>query len=121
VDRVTVKGNLQEDAYWAALAEAEVAVQLRTSTDGEASGSVCDCLAARVPTIVSAVGWYRELPDPVVLHVPPDCLPEELGTRIGNVVDDPALRDRIRCAQDEYADTNSYARVAERYAELLAL
>ena len=37
------------DEYWRALAEADVAVELRTRTDGEASASVCDCLAARVP------------------------------------------------------------------------
>ena len=110
-----------DDEYWRALAEADVAVQLRTSSDGEASGSVCDCLAARVPTIVSSIGWLRELPDPVVVHVPRDCPPDALAEKIRGVSDDSMMRRTIRAAQDEYASANSYAKVAERYVELLGL
>ena len=120
-DAIQVRGHLEGNEYLDALATADVAVELRTSTDGEASGSVCDCLAARVPTIVSAVGWLRELPSPAVLHVPRECPPAELGNRIDQVVDDADLRKRIRAAQDDYATANSYERVAERYAELLEL
>jgi glycosyltransferase involved in cell wall biosynthesis len=118
---VRLAGHLEDDEYWRLLAEANLAVQLRTSSDGEASGSVCDCLAARVPTIVSAVGWLREQPEPAVLHVSRDCHPDELADKIRLVTDDQDLRDRVRLAQDEYAEAHSYRRVAERYAELLAL
>ncbi|HEX3561219.1 MAG TPA: glycosyltransferase [Solirubrobacterales bacterium] len=120
-DAIEMRGHLDGADYWRALAESDVAVQLRTSSDGEVSGSVCDCLAARVPTIVSAVGWLRELPSPAVLHVPRDCAPSALAVQIEEVVEDPGLRKRIRAAQDEYAEANSYERVAERYAELLGL
>jgi glycosyltransferase involved in cell wall biosynthesis len=98
-----------------------VAVELRTTSDGEASASVCDCLAVRVPTIVSSVGWLGELPDPAVIRVPRECAPSVLAERIGLILDDPDLRERIRSAQDDYATANSYERVAERYAEILAL
>jgi glycosyltransferase involved in cell wall biosynthesis len=120
-DSIVAPGHLEGDRYWSALASADVAVQLRSRTDGEASGSVCDCLAARVPTIVSALGWLRELPGPAVLHVPRDCAPGELRANIDRVLDEPELRARIRAAQDEYATANSYERVAARYAELLEL
>ncbi len=120
-EAIELRGPLEETDYWRALGEADVAVQLRTSSDGEASGSVCDCLAARVPTIVSAVGWMEELPGPAVLHLPRDSAPSALAERIEEVLDDSALRERIRTAQDEYAEANSYERVAERYAELLEL
>jgi glycosyltransferase involved in cell wall biosynthesis len=109
------------DEYWRTLAEADVAVELRTRTDGEASASVCDCLAARVPTIASSVGWLAELPEPAVLHVPREPAPEELAATIRRVLDEPDLRERIRAAQDDYAAANSYERVAERYAEILGL
>jgi glycosyltransferase involved in cell wall biosynthesis len=114
-------GELEGDDYWLALAGADVAVELRKRSDGEASGAVCDCLAARIPTIVSSVGWLAELPDPAVLHVPRDCAPGELTNAIQRVLSEPELRDRIRAAQDEYAAANSYERVVERYAELLEL
>jgi glycosyltransferase involved in cell wall biosynthesis len=120
-DSVQVRGELEGDSYWHALAEADVAVELRTSSDGEASSSVCDCLAARVPVVVSSVGWLGELPEPAVLHVPRDCAPGELAAAIDRVLDEPDLRARIRDAQDSYAAANSYERVAARYAELLEL
>jgi glycosyltransferase involved in cell wall biosynthesis len=120
-DSVQLTGQLDGDEYWRALAGADTAVELRTSSDGEASTSVCDCLAARVPTIVSAVGWLGELPSPAVLHVPRECAPGELAAAMESVLDEPELRERIRAAQDEYATANSYERVAERYAELLEL
>jgi glycosyltransferase involved in cell wall biosynthesis len=120
-DAVHLAGQLDGDDYWRALASADVAVELRTSSDGEASASVCDCLAARVPTIVSSVGWLGELPDPAVLRVPRECAPDELAGTIRRVLDEPDLRERIRAAQDEYATANSYERVAERYAEILGL
>jgi glycosyltransferase involved in cell wall biosynthesis len=120
-DAVHLARQLEGDEYWRALASADVAVELRTSSDGEASPSVCDCLAARVPTIGSSVGWLDELPDPAVLHVPRECAPGELSGAIRRVLDEPGLRERIRAAQDEHAAANSYERVAERYAEILGL
>jgi glycosyltransferase involved in cell wall biosynthesis len=120
-DAVQLVGRLEGDVYWRALAGADVAVELRTSSDGEASGSVCDCLAARVPTIVSSVGWLSELPDPAVLHVPRECAPGRLAEAIRGVLNEPDLRERIRTSQDDYAAANSYERVAERYAEILGL
>ena len=41
---------------------ADLAVQLRSVSNGEASGATADCLAAGVPTIVTDLGWSGELP-----------------------------------------------------------
>jgi glycosyltransferase involved in cell wall biosynthesis len=120
-EAVHLVGELSGERYWRTLSGADIAVELRTSSDGEASSSVCDCLAARVPTIVSSVGWLGELPEPAVLHLPRGPTPAELADSMRRVLDEPELRDRIRAAQDEYAAANSYRRVAERYAELLEL
>jgi glycosyltransferase involved in cell wall biosynthesis len=120
-DAVTSIGQLEGDDYLRSLTSADVAVELRTGSDGEASQGVCDCLAARVPTIVSSVGWLAELPEPAVLHLPRESSPAELADTIGRVIDDPGLRERIRASQDSYAAANSYERTADRYAELLEL
>jgi glycosyltransferase involved in cell wall biosynthesis len=120
-DSVDRLGQLEGDEYWRALAGGEVAIELRSSSDGEASASVCDCLAARVPTIVSTVGWLGELPSPAVLHVPRECAPGELAGSVRRILDDADLRERIRTAQDQFAVANSYERIAARYAELLEL
>jgi glycosyltransferase involved in cell wall biosynthesis len=114
------RGFLEEDAYRDALARADAAVELRTSTDGEASAAVCDLLAARVPTIVSELGWFGELPEPAVLRVARECSPAQLADRIEEALR-PARRKEIREAQDELAGLSSPERVAERFAELLSL
>jgi len=120
-DAVRLAGRLGGEEYWRTVAGADVAVELRTSSDGEASAAVCDCLAARVPTLVSSVGWLAELPDPAVIRVPRECSPGVLAEAIEGVLDEPDLRERIRSAQDDYAAENSYERIAERYAEILGL
>jgi glycosyltransferase involved in cell wall biosynthesis len=102
--------------------KADLAVQLRGGINGgEASAAVCDCIAARVPTIVSRIGWFAELPERVALPVDPDCSSSDLAQRMAEAIEDPDLRSGVREAQDGYAAENSFARVAERYVELLDL
>ena len=84
-------------------------------------GVVCDCIAARIPIVAAGMGWSEEFPPPVVLPIPAECTSIELAERIGAAARDESLRDQAREAQDRYATENSFARVAERYAELLAL
>jgi glycosyltransferase involved in cell wall biosynthesis len=111
---------VSRDEYWETLRAADLAVQLRAGVKGP-SAAVCDCIAARVPTIASSIGSLREVPSPVVLPVPEDCSPRLLAERMASALGDQRLRDDIRIAQDAYAEANSFTRVAERYAELLAL
>jgi glycosyltransferase involved in cell wall biosynthesis len=120
-DSVEVLGRVTRSEYWEILREADLAVQLRAAINKGPSAAVFDCIAARVPVIVSDVGSLMELPPPAVLPVPEECTPPELAERIAGVVDDEDLRAEIEAAQDRYASENSFARVAERYAELLAL
>ena len=70
--------------------------------------------------IVSELGWAAELPRPV-LPLAADCSAQELARAMAEALDDDGLRAEIRAAQDHYAAENSFTRVAERYAELLAL
>jgi glycosyltransferase involved in cell wall biosynthesis len=120
-DNLELRGHVAPDEYWRILRSADIAIQLRTWSNGEASGAVIDCVAARVPTIVSDIGWFSELPDQVVLPVPRDSPPERIAEQMGEVLDDAALRAEIEAAQDEYVAANSYTEVARRYAEILGL
>jgi glycosyltransferase involved in cell wall biosynthesis len=120
-DSVRLWGRTDRADYWQALHAADLAVQLRSSFNAAASGAVSDCIAARVPAIVTAIGWATELPRDVVLPVPEDCSVETLAERMLSGLQDEDLRRRIKNAQDAYATETSFARVAERYAEVLAL
>jgi glycosyltransferase involved in cell wall biosynthesis len=119
---IELRGRVDDDAHWRALRSADVAVRLSSASDrGEASEAVCDCIAARVPTVVREGGWERELPEPAVFTVPVECTAGLLAERLGAILDRPELADRARAAQESYAGANSFARVAERYLEILSL
>jgi glycosyltransferase involved in cell wall biosynthesis len=121
-DRIELPGRVDDTAYWEMLAGASLAVQLRGGSNaGEASGAVCDCIAARVPTVVSDAGWFAELPERVVLPIGEESSPERLAERMRSAIEDDGLRDEIAEAQDRYASETSFERVAERYVDVLDL
>jgi glycosyltransferase involved in cell wall biosynthesis len=120
-DSVRLHGRAESEEYWEALQSADLAVQLRSGFNAGASGAVSDCIAARVPVIVTGIGWSMELPPDVVINVPEGCSAGGLAERMAEALRDEDLRGRIRAAQDRYARETSFARVAERYAEVLAL
>jgi hypothetical protein len=119
---VELRGRVPEAEYWSVLGSADVAIRLPPATEaGEASDAVCDCIAARVPAVVRSGGWEAELPEPVVLTVPVECTAGDVARRVGEVLGSPELAERARAAQESYAAENSFARVTERFLELLAL
>jgi glycosyltransferase involved in cell wall biosynthesis len=120
-ESVRLLGRATKDEYWDALHGTDLALQLRSGFNAGASGAVSDCIAARVPVIVSAIGWLTELPENVVLPVPEECSAETLADEIVAAVENQGLRKKIGVAQERYANETSFARVAERYAEVLAL
>ena len=101
---------------------APVVVRAGPSGVGMAAWAVIsDAIAARVPVIAVEAESSEELPEPVVLHVPGDTTADELAQRIEETWRDDRLRGEVREAQETHATKNSFARVAERYAELLNL
>jgi glycosyltransferase involved in cell wall biosynthesis len=120
-ESVRLYGRTERAEYWQALHSADLAVQLRSSFNAAASGAISDCIAARVPVIASAIGWATELPPDVVLTVPEECAADRLAEHMLAALGDEDLRRRVSEAQDKYASDTSFARIAERYAEVLAL
>jgi glycosyltransferase involved in cell wall biosynthesis len=73
-------GFVAEDVLDAALARAELAINLRNPTMGEASGSQLRIWASALPSLVSNTGWYATLPKDTVF-------PVEHGQEIASVQD----------------------------------
>jgi glycosyltransferase involved in cell wall biosynthesis len=118
---VRLHGRAEKEEYWEVLQSADLAVQLRSPFNAGASGAVSDCIAARVPVITTGIGWSTELPKDVVLSVPEESSADALAAEITVALRDQDLRARVWAAQDRYASETSFAAVAERYAEVLAL
>ncbi len=68
-DRISVTGYVDLEKFKQLIAETDIALNLRDKTVGETSGSLCRLMAAGVPTIVSDIGWFAELPNDCVLKV----------------------------------------------------
>lgn len=62
---VIFTGYQSEVDYFSAIAAADVIINLRNPSMGEASGTLMHALAAGTPTIVSDLNQYREYPDKV--------------------------------------------------------
>lgn len=116
-DRVVLTGRVDASSYGAWLARADLAVQLRASFSGEASGAVGDCLGSGLPTVVTGIGWMGELPDAVAVKVPAEVSELELATTIGHLLDDESARRALAGAGRAYASAHSFERAAR---ELLA-
>ena len=69
---VDVVGFVSDEALDQAISQAHIAINLRNPTMGEASASQLRYWSRSVPSLVSDVGWYGELPDEVVIKVAPD-------------------------------------------------
>jgi glycosyltransferase involved in cell wall biosynthesis len=106
-------GELDDKEFRQAVAKATVAVQLRAMSMGESPASIADCMAAGVPTVVSAVGVARELPDAAVIKVSPDIPADALGEVILKLLDDAQRRASMRAAATRFANEHSFERVAE--------
>ena len=120
-DRVEIPGFLSANAYDDLLARAAVAVQLRLTSNGEASAAVADALGAGLPTIATAHGWASELPADALVRVPRDIAPLALANEIEALLDDDGRRSVLSSRARGYAAATSYEHVAERYLDLLGL
>ena len=74
---VRITGRVPLDKFLHYMIATDVAVNLRYPTSGETSGSVIRLLGLGVPTIVSDVGAFAELPDDACARVPVDAWEED--------------------------------------------
>jgi glycosyltransferase involved in cell wall biosynthesis len=81
-DRIIITGWTDIDTFRAYLSAADIAVQIRTSSRGETSASVLDCMNYGLPVIVNANGYMAELPTNCVLMLKDEFSDEELVNAI---------------------------------------
>ncbi len=120
-DRVDITGFLDPGEYERLLGEAGIAVQLRLTSNGEASAAVSDALGAGLPTIATAHGWTLELPPNALVRVPRDVAPAALACEIDGLLSDPERRMALSEAARTYAGATAFDAVANRYLEVLEL
>ncbi len=100
--RVKITGYASPELYREYLSVADMAVQLRTSSHGETSGTVCDCMAHGVPTIVNQHGAMNELPDRCVVKISDEYTDEELVAALEGLYFDESKRGVLSKKSSEY-------------------
>jgi len=118
---IEIPGHVAAEQYASLLHDADLAVQLRTLSNGEASAAVADCLAVGLPTVVSDLGWASELPEGAVARVPADATPGLLAGRLGELIDDERARQALSDGALALARARDFSEVADEYLRALQL
>lgn len=101
IRRSKTKGNIRitgwadKDVFHQYLAAADAAVQLRTLSRGETSGTVLDCMNYGLPTIVNANGSMADLDAGAVWKLPDEFTDEQLIEALETLRQDEARRRRM--------------------------
>ena len=124
--RIRITGFAPKSLYRRYLEAADAAVQMRTLSRGETSGTVLDCLNHGLPTIVNAHGAMVELPPDCILEVPDEFSEAELSAALVALWRDPPRRKalgeharaQVRTYHHPQTVANQYRDAIERFARV---
>ena len=118
---VVALGHVADAEFWSLLARADICVSLRWPTLGETSASAIRALALGRCVVVSDVGWYAELPDPVAVKVRPDGREvDALAAALALLAGDERMRHSMGAAARRYVATEHHIdRAADAYLAAL--
>lgn len=121
-DRVVVTGRVGFPTLLRWMKRADVAVNLRHPTGGETSGTCVRLLGLGRPVIVTASGWFDEIPDDCCAKVAVGPEEEDLLTAILRALaDDPRLRHQLgENARAWVTRTHAMDVSARGYAQFIA-
>ncbi|WMW81066.1 glycosyltransferase [Undibacterium cyanobacteriorum] len=103
-DRVTITGFADLDLFRRYLSAANVAVQLRSLSRGETSGTVFDCLAYGIPTIINKNGAMAELPDGPLIRIEEQFAVADLSDQLQRLWESVELREQYSVAAQQYIE-----------------
>lgn len=119
-DSVTITGFASPESYRLYLAAADVAIQIRTSSRGETSGAVLDCMNHALPIIVNANGSMAELDPEAVRLLPDEFTDAELVDALETLWREPEKRRALgEKARDVILNHHAPAQCARRYAQAI--
>jgi glycosyltransferase involved in cell wall biosynthesis len=118
--RIRITGYASDELYRNYLAAADAAVQLRTGSRGETSGTIFDCLSRGLPLIVNAHGSVAELPKYALIKIDDDFEDATLSNSLSRLYSDEILRATLAEKSKSFVDSAHHPElVAHRYWELI--
>jgi glycosyltransferase involved in cell wall biosynthesis len=92
------------ETYQNYLKISDVSVQLRSSSRGESSAAVLDCMNYGVPTIINANGSMAEIPNDVVIKIPDHFSTKDLRETIESLYFNTIVRQEIGIKGSSYIE-----------------
>lgn len=118
--RVTITGFASQELYRDYLQAADLAVQLRTASRGESSGTIFDCLCYGLPLIANKNGSIAELPADVAILLDDEFETPQLQAAIHQLCDQVSLRTQLSNAARQYMSIDRSPRhIAQKYKEAI--
>lgn len=115
-ERIRITGWADSATFRDYLGAADLAVQLRTMSRGETSGTVLDCMNHALPTIVNANGSMADLPEDGVHRLPDDFSDAQLCAALEHFHGDPDARRQLgQRARRIIEEQHAPAQCAEQY------
>lgn len=120
-NNIIITGHVDDHLYFEYLSTVDIAINLRSPTMGESSKTALDSLSFSIPTIVSNIGSYTELPDNCCWKVDVDSDERELLLAyIMELVQNDRLRRKMGINAREYIEKNhKWDKVAQQYVHLI--
>lgn len=116
--RIHITGYASQEVFRQYLSVADLAVQLRTSSRGETSGTVLDCMSYGLPLIVNANGSMAELNTDAVWTLPDEFSDSELTDALQTLSRDTERRHTLgQRAKQIIKERHAPAECARQYAE----
>ena len=103
--QVTITGFVDDLLYQDYLRACDIAVQLRQDIRGGGSGTISRALGAGIPTIVSDIGPFAEMPDDIVIKLVPGS-EKDLGGIVSDLYRNPEKRLGLGRAARHHATSN---------------
>jgi len=116
-DGLLVTGRIQLEELEGLIAAADVAVQLRSPTSGEASAVVLRAMRLGRPVVVSSRGWFGELPDAAAVKLDEE---DDLGDALARLAASRDLRARLSAGALAHARASAFPDVARAYVDFAA-
>jgi len=104
---INITGHVSSEEYEDYLISTDIAIQLRTTSRGETSGAVIDCLSHGIPTILNSYAAFNDYSNKVVVKISEKPNVNEIKTALLNLIENPeriaALRNKAtRLIDDEH-------------------
>ncbi|ADR34772.1 glycosyl transferase group 1 [Sulfuricurvum kujiense DSM 16994] len=124
-ERITITGFVDNEAYEDYLEAMDIAVQLRTKSRGETSGTVLDVMAHKKATILNAHGTMNDYGEDVCVKLEDEFRVQELSEAFEKLFEDKEFRDAkamqgytyVQKYHDPAITGNAYREAIERIYE----